>query len=346
MKGIYLIAIAFLASLTAASVSIINESTFEEEDECPAVDRCPPKLIAHEKDCGLYYECKNRRKVKKECKKGLHFSKKWHGCVDPDKSECNPNPSCKNNELLPHECQCDKFYECKNERKVLRECQVGEIFDKSRQTCIPGKDCEPFSGPDCENNGRLISHECTCTKYYVCKEGQKALRECVKGWHFDSALLECVKGDCPGDCRHGEKKKHECNCELYYTCKNKEWVLEECKKGQHFDSKQSKCMDKDKADCGPPPSPSTTSTTTTSTTTTSTTTTTTPPPPVPGTCPDDVPTKWRHECDCRLYYECNANNKKELQTCAWGKYFDYTNQVCDIAKKVSSKCKNNWDNWL
>lgn len=328
MKGIYLIAIVFLASRTAASVIVVNESAFEAENECPEIDGCPPKLIEIKSDCLHYYECRNQEKIYKTCAAGLHFSKRWSGCVKPEKSECGKNGTIpvgctRNGDLLPHECQCTKFYECKSNNKVLRICPAKQYFDKDRKICIPGENCKP-AGQECEN-GELLTHECQCNKYYLCKNGQKALRECEKGWNFDPALPKCVKGKCPTNdadpCKHGESKVHDCGCEKYYTCKNKEWILEECKTGQHFSPKNLKCMKESEAGCKEDPSKD------------------------PSACPDNVPTKWRHECDCRLYYECE-NNKKVIKACEWRRYFDYFNQVCDLAEKVSSSCKNNWDNWI
>lgn len=328
---IYLIAIVFLASQAAAYVIAGNESsTFEAQNECPAVDPCPPKLIAYEgEDCTRYYECKNQEKISKTCKTGLHFSVKWQGCVEPENSECEDDggeggndeeSKCeKNGDLLPHECQCTKFYECKSKHKTLRDCPLGEFFDKTRKICVPGKNCKPV-GTECKD-GDLINHECQCNKYYLCKNGQKALQECKKGYHFDSDSSKCVKGSCPNDdvCTSGDKKSHECLCEKYYACKSKEWILQECGKDKHFSPTDLKCMEKKRAGCSKPGNP--------------------------DECPKNVPTLWRHECDCRLYYEC-VNDKKQVQACAWGKYFDYVNQVCETAKKVSSKCHNSWDDWL
>lgn len=332
---IYLIAIVFLASQAAAYVVAEDESfIFEAEDACPAADPCPPKLISYEDDCNHYYECKNQEKILKTCKTGLRFSKKWQGCVKPENSECSNDPVIPDNnstdvkcvtngDLLPHECQCTKFYECKNKKKILQDCPLGQFFDKDRKTCIPGRNCKAI-GSECKD-GDFINHECQCHKYYLCKNGQKVLRECEAGSHFDSDLSKCVTGKCGDDnnktCTSGEKKTHECKCEIYYVCKNNDWIAEECLKGQHFSPTKLKCMNEEIAGCKDNPTN----------------------PPI-GTCPDNVPSLWRHECDCRLYYEC-IEDKKQLQACPWGRYFDYVNQVCEIAEKVFPKCRNNWDDW-
>lgn len=321
--GIYLIAIAFLASRTAASVIVPNEFTFEAEDECPSKDSCPPKLIADKENCGQFYKCKSGKKTLVVCKGDLQFSKSWQGCVSRDKSDCANNDDCKpNGDLLQHECQCDKFYECKNGQKILRECESGQIFEKDRKICVPGEDlngkCTPNSTVEC-TNGNYLPHECQCDKFYECKKNKKALRECSKGSIFEPALAKCVRGtDCPPEvtCRQGENKKHHCLCDKYYTCNNDDWILKPCGEGQHFSSKDLKCMTPKEACCDPKSCGN--------------------PPGESGACPEGVPTHWRHECDCRLYYEC-IDNKKEIKSCDWGRYFDYVNQVCEKADKV--KCQ-------
>ncbi|XP_024882441.1 uncharacterized protein LOC112461430 [Temnothorax curvispinosus] len=65
--------------------------------------------------------------------------------------------------------------------------------------------------------------------------------------------------------------------------------------------------------------------------------------PKPGDCPSSSPSKWAHECDCRLYYQCESG-KKKLYDCSWGNYFNIANLKCDVASKVN--CKNNWDDWV
>ncbi|XP_029164274.1 peritrophin-48-like [Nylanderia fulva] len=345
MKGLYLIAIAFLVQ-TVIAVNEINETITVAADACPAKDTCPPKLIVAT-DCAQYYECSKGKKVLKDCEDGLYFSKKWQGCVEPEESECDDDndsgsdgdgdddDECDDEALYPHECQCNKFYECKNNKRVLRECKSGQHFDEDKERCVPG-DCDGSgsSESECEDDGDYLPHECQCNKYYECKNSKKALRECKKGYYFDTKSLKCKKGSCPeaeATCTKGKKKSHECLCEKYYTCTNKEWVVEVCKKNQHFSPTLLKCTTKKAARCEEK--------------TTTEEPTTTPKSEEPGVCPKDVPTRWPHECDCRLYYECK---KKEmiLQSCAWGRYFDHINQVCEKASKVSSKCKNSWDDWV
>ncbi|KAL6447957.1 hypothetical protein ACFW04_000187 [Cataglyphis niger] len=325
MKGIYLIAIAFLASRTAASVIIPNEA----EDECPIKDSCPPKLIADKSNCHQFFRCKSGKKELVVCKGDKQFSTFWGGCVSPENSDCGVGDCKHNGDLLPHECQCDQFYECKNYQKALRICESGQIFDKNRKICVPGEsvngECVPNSGIECRN-GDYIRHECQCDKYYECKQNQKALRECPKGSIFEPPS-GCVKGnvdECSSEntCRQGESKSHHCLCEKYYICNNNDWIAKSCKKDEHFSPKNLTCMKIKDANCENFP--------------------VTPDPTEPGYCAENGSIS-SHECDCRLYYECE-NNKKILKNCDWGKYFDRANKVCEKAEDV--KCRNSWDNWI
>jgi len=316
--GIYLIAIAFLAPWT---VTATQNETGTIYLRCPTKDTCPPTLFAHESNCGLYYECMDGRPQLRHCATGLHFSKKWQGCVRPAVSECNEveEGSCRNGEKLKHECRCTKFYECKRGLKVLRDCPSGWHFNEEMQSCIEGTDCGPDSPRSECREGELISHECQCEKYYVCKGGRKALRDCPKGTGFDAITLSCMPDVCdPDGCFEGEQRPHDCRCDKFYKCRNREWVAQDCRNGYHFSPTHLICLPPSEANCehiGP------------------------------GDCPFPAPTvPWPHECDCRLYYTCQSG-QKEIQMCSWGYYFDRTTLSCIRAWNVKS-CQNHWDNWL
>ncbi|EZA59136.1 Peritrophin-48 [Ooceraea biroi] len=319
MKGIYLIAIAFLAPCIVTATQNGTIGTLDLHATCPSVDPCPPLLFPHESNCGLYYECKGGRPQMRRCASGLYFSERWQGCVKPSVSECNTGEdgSCRNGELMEHECQCTKYYECKNGWKVLRDCPTGWHFNKMRQMCVEG-DCGS-NGGDCIN-GERTAHECQCEKYYVCKNGQRALRDCPPGNWFNPDVLDCVPGSCDppvGICIEGEQKSHDCHCDKFYKCKNQEWVLQQCQNGDHFSPSRLTCLPPRQAGCDGEPEP------------------------VPGECPIPTPTgPWPHECDCRLYYTCR-NGQKEIQSCSWGNYFNRATTECSPADTVS--CRNNWE---
>lgn len=337
MKGINLIAfLACLTVITASKLPIIFET---EDDSCPAIDPCPPKLISHKTDCSKYYECQYGQKQLRSCAAGLYFSKSWSGCVSWDISDCASTPptttptpwttswptpgDCIDGDLLAHECKCEKFYECKNGLKALRDCPVGQIFNSATKSCRPGNKDTCIPDQDGCTVGENKPHECKCEKYYTCLSGNRwALRECGPRRHFDKTTLTCIDGEDCGRiplCYNSDRKKHECDCTKYYTCANEEWFVDTCPYGQHFSESLKICTDPFSAGCDPDIID-------------------------PGACPVPTPSKWAHECDCRLYYQC-VSGRKKIYDCNWGNYFDNTNLVCNAAANVKN-CRNSWDDWL
>lgn len=245
--------------------------------------------------------------------------------MNPSNSECRDkeiNDCTVDGVLLKHECDCHKFYECKNNRKVLRICPSGEHFSNRLRYCIKGNTCndDDLANSECVE-GRNVPHECKCNKYYLCKNGRKVLQECKDGWNFDNVTLTCLQGPCkPGDgCEENARKPHECSCEIYYTCVANEWINSVCQNGFHFSKTELRCMHPVDARCDINP----------------------------GSCKNPANERWPHECDCRLYYKCNAEGKKEVLSCSWGRYFDKYKLECDYAENVKSFCRNTWDDdWL
>ncbi|XP_024883321.1 uncharacterized protein LOC112462033 [Temnothorax curvispinosus] len=139
--GKYLIAIAFLACWTVITASKVPDIFKIENDQCPPVDTCPPKLISHETDCAKYYECKYGQRQLRSCAANLFFSKKWSGCVDRaisdcprQEEQCPPVDTCPP-KLISH-ADCDKYYECKYGQKQLRFCAAGLYFSKGWRGCV------------------------------------------------------------------------------------------------------------------------------------------------------------------------------------------------------------------
>ncbi|XP_011636616.1 protein obstructor-E-like [Pogonomyrmex barbatus] len=312
MKGIYLIAIVLLTSWTVSAASKLS-IFFEADNECPVIDTCPPKLIHHESNCSRFYICNGGVKQIQDCAPGLYFSLRWRGCVKLEISDCQtplpppppststtPSPSreCeKDGQLLPHECNCTVYYQCVSGLKARRECPPGEGFNKYRRICEVGG-CEatttqePTTLPTttstnsriCEE-GTLSPHECQCDKYYECINGQKALRECGKGRHFDKEKLTCVDGEHCGICKDKDRKKHECNCNQFYECQGDVWYVRTCEKNEQYDESEKKCINL-------------------------------------GACEREGSIT-SHQCDPRLWYECKGKIKK-LHECEWGQHFNGT----------------------
>ncbi|KAL6258128.1 hypothetical protein P5V15_010047 [Pogonomyrmex californicus] len=219
----------------------------------------------------------------------------------------SPSGECKKDgQLLPHECQCTVYYQCVSGLKARRECPPGQGFNKYSLVCeVGGCDATTTTTtsttttsttttsttttsttpPICKE-GTFSPHECQCDKYYECKHGEKALRECGKGRHFDKEKLICVDGEgCGTVCNDKDRKKHECNCNQFYECHGDVWYVITCPKGEQYVESEKKCISL-------------------------------------GACELEGSIT-SHQCDPRLWYECKGKIKV-LHECEWGQHFNGT----------------------
>ncbi|XP_036149360.1 peritrophin-48 [Monomorium pharaonis] len=207
-------------------------------------------LTEHECNCEKFYECSNFKKVLRECPEGEIFNNATKTCQPGDKKNCRVYPvPCITGTNKPHECRCQKYYTCKSTDWVLRECIKGWHFDNVTLTCVEGTDCNKTHV--C-SNGDKIKHECSCEKYFVCKNNEWTSETCPKNLHFNPTLKFCtnpIDAGCedikPDDCPRPTPKKwyHECDCRLYYQCVNGKKKLYECNWGFYYDRTNMKCDD-------------------------------------------------------------------------------------------------------
>jgi len=173
--------------------------------------------------------------------------------------EC-PYPDSCPPKLIPIKSDCTKYYECKNSKKELRFCKADLYFSQYWQGCVSRENSDCFEIPisGCIN-GDLLEHECTCTKYYLCIEGYKALFECPPGKHFDISTKTCQPGtNClqvtpssissptsipiTSQCIEGEYMPHKYECKKYYECKVNRKILRECNDGMIFNEALQTCV--------------------------------------------------------------------------------------------------------
>ncbi|XP_029669076.1 uncharacterized protein LOC115238965 [Formica exsecta] len=229
---------------------------------------------------------------------------------------------------IAHRCLCNVYYECVNGDKIHQTCPNGMHFDYVREVCdLPEiVNCvRPITAIDilmgscqskCYPDGKAFQHEIDCSSYYLCSDGERILKHCIAGLHFNVILQMCdypIKPDCDltamflttitvGDCPPPDSTEkvllpHECNCEQYYECVNGNQVLRICPNSQHFDRIRNICDHPENAKC-------------------------------PYVCPCTKKTiLLPHECNCNQYYEC-VKGRQALRTCPNGLYFDYIQKIC------------------
>lgn len=256
---------------------------------------------------------------------------------------------------IPHETDCDKFYLCDYDREEVVTCADGLHFNPVTQMC----DYRKNAGCDiscvwkcCPPNGSNVKvrlpHECSCTKYYECKDGEQIVRKCPKGQHFDNRLKQCRPADEAGcifrpkippseavvKCSKNDtgvvRIADESDCGKYYECAAGEMILRKCHADHSFNPQLGVCdfpqnIPCDVSRCCSPEAFKVPLAT---------------PKPIDEDrvnvlpseedpdCPAEGTTKLPFPTDCTLYYVCN-NGWKTMQSCPVGLYFNPIISECD-----------------
>ncbi|XP_018373002.1 PREDICTED: uncharacterized protein LOC108767562 isoform X2 [Trachymyrmex cornetzi] len=279
------------------------------------------------------------------------------------REKCPPKESTEEARIA-HPCLCNRYYDCIDGEKILQTCPIGKHFDYVREICdwvsvvkcirpiptfnILTSDIDDYN-TTCAPEGRAFQHDTDCSAYYLCSNGEKILRQCMEGLHFNMIIQICdyPQKSCdlnrssprinldicpPSDSVQEVFLPHECECTQYYECINGKKFLRFCPNRLHFDPVWQICNDPIEAKCVA----DTISTTSTSIFTTLSTTEAIDEPRT--TCPPKGSTeklRLPHPCICNQYYEC-VEGDKVLRTCPIDMYFDDATEVCDWSTEV--KC--------
>ncbi|XP_011161534.1 uncharacterized protein LOC105196420 isoform X3 [Solenopsis invicta] len=218
MKGMYVIATAFLASLAVNAVN--SDQSVQPQGViwpiptvCPFPERFPHNTttnLPHEWDCTRFYKCFLGKGVEQLCPlmipgdpvSRLHYNRLEQVCDWPWRAGCSSCPeNPRGSVLLPGPDNCRDYYECINGYPTLRHCPANTCFSRTCQACVtnrnggncgnslPPQTCSNPSG----NNGDKRSHDCDCAKYYMC-DGYNWLQfQCSGGLHFSPTRQMCLQ---------------------------------------------------------------------------------------------------------------------------------------------------------
>ncbi|XP_025269905.1 uncharacterized protein LOC105251157 isoform X2 [Camponotus floridanus] len=248
-----------------------------------------------------------------------------------------PSESSTETVRIAHQCLCNVYYECINGDKIRQTCPIGMHFDYEREVCdwpeaancVHSISTQNFLIDRYENKcyqeGKAFQHEIDCSSYYLCVEGNKILKHCMAGLHFNVTLQMCdypTKASCdfivtflpaanPASCSSSNSTEkvllpHECNCAQYYECINGNLLLQDCPNGLDFDRIRNTCSQPNDAKC-------------------------------PYVCPCASSTKkvlLPHECNCGQYYEC-VRGQPALRNCPNNLHFDYIEKICKSSNEAT-----------
>ncbi|GAB1868785.1 Chitin-binding type-2 domain-containing protein [Camponotus japonicus] len=240
MKGIYVIAVAFLASWSVCTANQPSVEKTNPQDEifrkCPYPDINPKNTttnIAHENDCTKFYKCLLGRGTVQQCplmwkddpEKRLHYNRALQVCDWPWEAGCElcPPPDDDGNyppESLiadPDSSNCRGYITCTEDgRQVRGTCPSGRCFSRTCQGCVTDREngkCEDISG---------ATPTATPTT--------------------STTLMP--------KCETGNRTKHYCDCSKFYQCYGDvDWILQHCDGGLHFSATALECMTPDEAKC-------------------------------------------------------------------------------------------------
>ncbi|CAL7950612.1 unnamed protein product [Xylocopa violacea] len=346
MKELLLPIVAILAVACSAS-----PETQANPTSCPKVDSVNETVhLAHETDCTKFYKCSHGKKYVMDCplyESGhrLHFDPTLQVCVFPWQTNCTTLKSdCSSDGYMePHPYNCALFYVCENGEKSLKQCDNERLFDSKSMSCVPKADatCGTYLH-DCPTrkllNPVVLPHECKCTEYYECVNGEAIERHCEAGKNFDVERRECVAAEyakcypnrptgvkCPSK---GVKYiADETDCGSYYECTDGDSQKLECNDGLSFDPITSMCTWPPNVECSR--GRRTRSYARSSTEAIKRTT--------HPECPPVGSARLPHECSCSIYYTCDEG-KRIREECPEGLIYDYIMERCDYPQ--TAVCSN------
>ncbi|KOC66524.1 hypothetical protein WH47_08917 [Habropoda laboriosa] len=177
--------------------------------------------------------------------------------------------------------------------------------------------CDPFPCGD-QSSGSRVPHMCYCDRYYECKNGEKILVHCDKGWQFDYVLQKCILSEAhcyknihvnpPRGCIVNDGSSHDPsgtypheNCNRYCSYNNGHWEIVTCREDSYYNTDIGRCdwpenikhLGCDPFNCESRKDNAT------------------------------MP----HECDCNIYYLCYKGSKYQ-KFCNEGDGFDFTLHKC------------------
>ncbi|XP_047357261.1 peritrophin-1-like [Vespa velutina] len=215
MKGTWYVVITVIAA-TLAIVMTEDTVITPIPTECPAIDPLNYTVhLAHESDCTKFYKCDHGKKIEMTCPlmnnngDKLHFNPKLQVCDFPDKAGCTsstkdpskptpsvPTPSVPTPSVptpsKPTSSEATPSKPSSSEATPSKPSSSEPIPTEPTSTKPSSSKPNP-SQPSCSPDGVGQSHECSCEKYYLCKNSELVLQKCPDGLHWNSKAGKCDK---------------------------------------------------------------------------------------------------------------------------------------------------------
>ncbi|XP_011208088.2 protein obstructor-E [Bactrocera dorsalis] len=230
-------------------------------------------FVADITNCSNYYICVNGEAIAQQCRYNYSFNGKTQSCEASDASCLSCDPSKLSSVGL--ERTCNKYALCFAGTPVLQECADDLQYNPNLNACdypqnvdCVANRCSIYDSPD---SIVYAPSQTSCTKYFVCMNGQPQNQTCVGGLQFNAVSNQCdrpananctiaaipksrssqtaaqiaprmVDINCPSV---GIQQIAHQNLNQYYMCVNGKGALMTCAANLFFDKDMGACRRKE-----------------------------------------------------------------------------------------------------
>nr|XP_012226761.1 PREDICTED: uncharacterized protein LOC105674771 [Linepithema humile] len=188
-------------TVTPTTTTVTPTTTTTIPEVCPPPGSTEKVFLPHECVCTQYYECINGKKVLRYCPKDKHFNPRQQNCTDPSEAGCEstgtPTESTTTTKSTITTTKSTTTKSTTTKSTTTKSTTTKSTTTKSStitttESTTTTKNPNPREEcPKGSNETARILHPYQCNLYYECVNGEKSLRECPIGKHFDYVREVC-----------------------------------------------------------------------------------------------------------------------------------------------------------
>jgi hypothetical protein len=118
-----------------------------------------------------------------------------------------------NGVTLPSVDYCESYALCFNGLEINLECPENHWYDFLQNICLPESEAMCYklhSTQQCPKDGlSAIPHPESCSKYFICFDGESIERECFDGLHWNNEEQQCMQPELAG-CQQINDDAYKC----------------------------------------------------------------------------------------------------------------------------------------
>ncbi|XP_017841523.1 protein obstructor-E [Drosophila busckii] len=227
-------------------------------------------FLPHITNCSEYYLCVSNQAIVRSCPVGFYFDAKDQQCVVASEVRCMPKCPPQGLSSFCYDRTCTKYVLCFSGQPVLRGCGEGLQYNALTDRCDFPQYVDCVDNLCLRNNNpaniAFIASKASCSKYYVCVDGQPTNQTCATGLQYNpnctccdfpsraKCTVETLQRNilpfskapprvadirCPAEGAHF--LAHKSRKDAYYYCLDGRGVTLDCTPGLEYDAKLETC---------------------------------------------------------------------------------------------------------